>query len=82
MPSRKTSSNFGELYPWDDSDVVPMETQEVYSDFLQDIDMIRIPTVRELACRPEDEEDLRFGEPQTRFDYLVEIYGSGIAKPY
>lgn len=43
---------------------------------------LRIPTVQEMACRPHDPEDELYGDPQTRFDYLEEMYGSGVARMY
>lgn len=42
----------------------------------------RIPTVQETCCQIRDEEDERFGDPVTRFDYLTEMYGAGIARLY
>jgi hypothetical protein len=48
------------------------------SDFIPDTDFkFRIPTHQQLASRAVDEEDIRFGDPITRSDYLRESFGLG-----
>jgi len=61
----------------------PEKSVSASSDFIPDTDFnFRIPTHQQLASRAVDEEDIRFGDPITKLDYLRESFGSGIARWY